>query len=263
MPIDGHFVIDPRDAAYATREMLKPKFAHPVRYRTIPGSRGHAAGIPRRAGPTREGLRRRPGRQARVLRAHGQIAPDHRVIARTPRKSRPQQAIRSPALSTRPPTGTLDSARRPVLCGLLHRAPPNQQIIHRGTTSTAPAPAPRRREPHARPRLRPLVSANRRCNETSLSPQACACSTSRNRHKLVARGADQESSANSAPHSRHASRAGGVLSSAPRGASTTRSLQGRGRGLPFHAAAFDMLTIGFTPGRVPGVGAPSTSPGAC
>src|SRR3989442_788424 len=32
IPIGGHFVMDPRDAAYATKEMLRPKFAIPVHY---------------------------------------------------------------------------------------------------------------------------------------------------------------------------------------------------------------------------------------
>ena len=40
IPIGGHFVMDPRDAAYATREMLKPKFAIPFHYGTFPVLRG-------------------------------------------------------------------------------------------------------------------------------------------------------------------------------------------------------------------------------
>src|SRR5204862_566178 len=36
----GHFVMDPRDAAYATKEMLRPKFAIPVHYATFPVLRG-------------------------------------------------------------------------------------------------------------------------------------------------------------------------------------------------------------------------------
>jgi L-ascorbate metabolism protein UlaG (beta-lactamase superfamily) len=40
IPIGGHFVMDPRDAAYATREMLKPKFAIPIHYGTFPVLRG-------------------------------------------------------------------------------------------------------------------------------------------------------------------------------------------------------------------------------
>lgn len=34
IPIGGHFVMSPRDAAYATREYLKPKYAIPIHYGT-------------------------------------------------------------------------------------------------------------------------------------------------------------------------------------------------------------------------------------
>jgi len=40
MPIGGHFVMDPRDAAYATREMLKPRYVVPIHYGTFPVLRG-------------------------------------------------------------------------------------------------------------------------------------------------------------------------------------------------------------------------------
>ncbi|MDP2626885.1 MAG: metal-dependent hydrolase [Candidatus Rokubacteria bacterium] len=40
IPIGGHFTMDPRDAAYATREMLKPRFAIPFHYGTSPVLRG-------------------------------------------------------------------------------------------------------------------------------------------------------------------------------------------------------------------------------
>jgi L-ascorbate metabolism protein UlaG (beta-lactamase superfamily) len=40
IPIGGHFVMDPRDAAYATKEMLKPKYAIPIHYATFPVLRG-------------------------------------------------------------------------------------------------------------------------------------------------------------------------------------------------------------------------------
>jgi L-ascorbate metabolism protein UlaG (beta-lactamase superfamily) len=40
IPIGGHFVMDPRDAAYATREMLKPKYAIPFHYGTFPVLKG-------------------------------------------------------------------------------------------------------------------------------------------------------------------------------------------------------------------------------
>jgi len=40
IPIGGHFVMDPKDAAYATKEWLKPKFAVPMHYGTIPQLKG-------------------------------------------------------------------------------------------------------------------------------------------------------------------------------------------------------------------------------
>ncbi len=40
IPIGGHFVMDPKDAAYATREWLKPKYAIPIHYGTIPQLKG-------------------------------------------------------------------------------------------------------------------------------------------------------------------------------------------------------------------------------
>ncbi|HEX7042983.1 MAG TPA: metal-dependent hydrolase [Burkholderiales bacterium] len=40
IPIGGHFVMSPRDAAYATREYFKPKFAIPMHYGTFPVLRG-------------------------------------------------------------------------------------------------------------------------------------------------------------------------------------------------------------------------------
>jgi L-ascorbate metabolism protein UlaG (beta-lactamase superfamily) len=43
MPIGGHFVMDPRDAAYATREFLKPKFVIPMHYGTTPVLKGTPA----------------------------------------------------------------------------------------------------------------------------------------------------------------------------------------------------------------------------
>jgi L-ascorbate metabolism protein UlaG (beta-lactamase superfamily) len=36
IPIGGRFGMDPRDAAYATREWLKPKYAIPIHYGTLP-----------------------------------------------------------------------------------------------------------------------------------------------------------------------------------------------------------------------------------
>ena len=40
IPIGGHSVMDPKDAAYATREWLHPKFAIPMHYGTIPQLKG-------------------------------------------------------------------------------------------------------------------------------------------------------------------------------------------------------------------------------
>jgi L-ascorbate metabolism protein UlaG (beta-lactamase superfamily) len=43
IPIGGHFVMDPKDAAYATREFLKPKFVIPIHYGTFPVLKGTPA----------------------------------------------------------------------------------------------------------------------------------------------------------------------------------------------------------------------------
>jgi L-ascorbate metabolism protein UlaG (beta-lactamase superfamily) len=40
VPIGGHFTMDPVDAAYATREMVKPKYAIPMHYGANPLGRG-------------------------------------------------------------------------------------------------------------------------------------------------------------------------------------------------------------------------------
>src|SRR3989454_655808 len=40
IPVGGHFVMSPKDAAYATREWLKPKYALPVHYATFPELKG-------------------------------------------------------------------------------------------------------------------------------------------------------------------------------------------------------------------------------
>jgi L-ascorbate metabolism protein UlaG (beta-lactamase superfamily) len=40
IPIGGHFVMDPADAAHATREYLKPRFAIPMHYGTFPPLKG-------------------------------------------------------------------------------------------------------------------------------------------------------------------------------------------------------------------------------
>ena len=52
VPIGGHFVMDPRDAAYATREMLKPRFAIPFHYGTFPVLRGTPQEYQAALGPT-------------------------------------------------------------------------------------------------------------------------------------------------------------------------------------------------------------------
>lgn len=40
IPIGGHFVMSPKDAAFATREWLKPKYAIPIHYATTPVLKG-------------------------------------------------------------------------------------------------------------------------------------------------------------------------------------------------------------------------------
>jgi L-ascorbate metabolism protein UlaG (beta-lactamase superfamily) len=40
IPIGGHFVMDPKDAAFATKEYLKPRFAIPIHYGTFPPLKG-------------------------------------------------------------------------------------------------------------------------------------------------------------------------------------------------------------------------------
>lgn len=40
IPIGGHYVMDPQDAAFATREWLKPRFALPIHYGTNPQLKG-------------------------------------------------------------------------------------------------------------------------------------------------------------------------------------------------------------------------------
>ena len=40
IPIGGYFTMDPADAAYALRELIKPKFAIPMHYNTNPFNRG-------------------------------------------------------------------------------------------------------------------------------------------------------------------------------------------------------------------------------
>jgi L-ascorbate metabolism protein UlaG (beta-lactamase superfamily) len=42
IPIGGHFVMDPKDAAVASRDFLKPKYAVPIHYGTTPQLKGTA-----------------------------------------------------------------------------------------------------------------------------------------------------------------------------------------------------------------------------
>lgn len=50
IPIGGHFVMSPADAAMAVRDMIKPKFALPVHYGTTPQLRGTPAEFQRALG---------------------------------------------------------------------------------------------------------------------------------------------------------------------------------------------------------------------
>jgi L-ascorbate metabolism protein UlaG (beta-lactamase superfamily) len=43
IPIGGHFVMDPKDAAYATKELIKPKMAWPIHYASNPMLKGTPA----------------------------------------------------------------------------------------------------------------------------------------------------------------------------------------------------------------------------
>lgn len=43
VPIGGHFVLNPKDAAYATKELIKPKMAWPMHYASNPMLRGTPA----------------------------------------------------------------------------------------------------------------------------------------------------------------------------------------------------------------------------
>ena len=43
VPIGGHYVMDPKDAAYATKELIKPKMAFPMHYASNPFLKGTPA----------------------------------------------------------------------------------------------------------------------------------------------------------------------------------------------------------------------------
>ena len=66
IPIGGHFVMDPKDAAYATREYLKPRYVIPIHYGTNPMLTGTPEEYVEALGelPT-EVLRLKPGETAR------------------------------------------------------------------------------------------------------------------------------------------------------------------------------------------------------
>jgi L-ascorbate metabolism protein UlaG (beta-lactamase superfamily) len=53
IPIGGHFVMDPKDAAYATTEWLKPRFAVPMHYGTNPYLKGTPAEYVRALGASK------------------------------------------------------------------------------------------------------------------------------------------------------------------------------------------------------------------
>src|SRR5690606_28293996 len=53
VPIGGHFVLDPRDAAYAVNRYLKPRAAIPMHYGTNPHLRGTPEEFVRALGRTK------------------------------------------------------------------------------------------------------------------------------------------------------------------------------------------------------------------
>jgi len=85
IPIGGHFVMDPRDAAYATRKMLKPKHAVPVQLRHVSGAEGHPPGVSELpSGRRRRTSTRSARRQADVLAGAGRLRDAGRSRARSP-----------------------------------------------------------------------------------------------------------------------------------------------------------------------------------
>lgn len=52
IPIGGHFTMDPVDAAYALRELIKPKFAIPMHYGANPLGKGTVAELMKALGNT-------------------------------------------------------------------------------------------------------------------------------------------------------------------------------------------------------------------
>jgi len=53
IPVGGHFVLSPIDAAYATRQYLKPKYAIPMHYGTNPRLTGTPAEYIKSLGKTK------------------------------------------------------------------------------------------------------------------------------------------------------------------------------------------------------------------
>jgi L-ascorbate metabolism protein UlaG (beta-lactamase superfamily) len=51
IPIGGHFVLNPQDAAMAVRDMIRPRYAVPIHYGTIPQLRGTPAEFIQALGP--------------------------------------------------------------------------------------------------------------------------------------------------------------------------------------------------------------------
>ena len=68
VPIGGHFVLDPKDAAYAMKELVKPKMAMADALRLQPHAQGHAGRVQGGDGPDVDpDHRHEPGRQEAVL----------------------------------------------------------------------------------------------------------------------------------------------------------------------------------------------------
>jgi L-ascorbate metabolism protein UlaG (beta-lactamase superfamily) len=65
IPIGGHFTMDPADAAYALRELIKPKYAIPMHYGTNPFNKGTPQELMQALGSTATKiLPLKPGEQA-------------------------------------------------------------------------------------------------------------------------------------------------------------------------------------------------------
>jgi L-ascorbate metabolism protein UlaG (beta-lactamase superfamily) len=102
IPIGGHFVMSPKDAAAAT-EMIKPKFSIPHPLRDVPDAQGHAPGVhPGARHHLGQGVPDQPRRQADVLGARGR------------REEAPEQVAHLDAVPLARPEGEADRlAARP------------------------------------------------------------------------------------------------------------------------------------------------------